>query len=444
MRSDVPRRSLLLTALAGTGAAVLPKPAFAAAPARDRLVRALTRAADGLSSTEPSDDLADLRPFGRLVGDAPVVGVGEASHGAHEFFTLKHRLMRYLMREKGFTTFALEASWSTGLRLNAYVLHGTGDPGQIMHEDFQSNYRIWNTREYLDLIEWMRDHNRRHGTRLQFMGDDICYPGPELFDAVTDHVRRHHPRSLARFTDLYDGLAPTIGAGAWIDSYRLGPRGERLDAAARAQDAVDELERLGSGPDPQEAAWAVQHARVIAAALRMWSADFTDPVKAAEAFGYREQVMADNVLWWQRRTGHRMLVSGANGHIARRSFWAGYSKVQGTFLTERLGDGYVSVGLTFDQGAFLARADNDAPLAQVCVGPAVEGSNEHTLDQVPLTDFLLNPRTAPEPARSWLAQARPTRSIGEFYPEPDQNVALSDSYDAIIHVSRISAAQPRS
>lgn len=441
MRSGIPRRSLLLTALAGTGAAVLPKPALAAsAPASDPVVRALSRAARRVRSTEPAADTGDLRPFGRLVGDAPVVGVGEASHGAHEFFTLKHRLMRYLVQEKGFTTFALEASWSTGLRLNEYVLHGTGDPARIMHEDFQSNYRIWNTREYLDLIEWMRDHNR-HGTRLQFMGDDICYPGPELFDAVTSYVRRHHPRSLPRFSELYDGLAPTIGAGAWIDSYRMGPLAQRQTAAARAQEALDALRRLGPGPEPHETAWAVQHARVIAAALRMWSADFTDPIAATEAFVYREQEMADNVMWWRRRTGHKMLVSGANGHIARRSFWTGYPKVQGTFLAERLGDAYVSVGLTFNEGSFLARADNESSLAEVSVGPAAEGSNEHTLDKVPLTDFLLDQRAAPQLARSWLAQARPTRSIGEFYPEAGQNVALGACYDAVIHVARITAAR---
>ncbi len=61
---------------------------------------------------------------------------------------MKYRVFRYLVREKGFRTFALEAPWSTRQRLDAYVLRGEGDPRQIMREEFQESYRLWNNREY--------------------------------------------------------------------------------------------------------------------------------------------------------------------------------------------------------------------------------------------------------------------------------------------------------
>ena len=64
--------------------------------------------------------------------------------------------------------------------------------------------------------------------------------------------------------------------------------------------------------------------------------------------------MADTVLWWHRRTGHKMLVSATNGHVARQSFRPAYPKMQGTFLAEQLGNAYVSVDLTFHEGSFLA------------------------------------------------------------------------------------------
>ncbi|HEY0697977.1 MAG TPA: erythromycin esterase family protein [Micromonospora sp.] len=234
MPSGVPRRPLMLTAL--LGAATLSSPASAAPPAGDPVVDALTRSAHPVRSTQPYGGLRDLRPFGRAVGDAAVVGVGEASHGAHEFFTLKHRLMRYLVEAKRFGTFALEASWSSGLRLNEYLLHGTGDPGDIMREEFQSNYRIWNIHEYLDLVTWMREHNRRHRSKLRFMGTDVVYPGPGLFDAVIDYLRRRHPAIVDRFEELYHGLRPppapapgstVTGSGRWPTAWPPPPASSR-------------------------------------------------------------------------------------------------------------------------------------------------------------------------------------------------------------------------
>jgi erythromycin esterase len=120
-----------------TSAPVSSAPAVASAP-----VRALDPIAHPLRSTEPGTGAADLQALGVMVGDAKVVGVGEATHGSHEFFALKDRLFRYLVEQKGFTTFALEISWSAGLRIDDYLQHGNGDerltttgPGRPGHPD---------------------------------------------------------------------------------------------------------------------------------------------------------------------------------------------------------------------------------------------------------------------------------------------------------------------
>ena len=43
-----------------------------------------------------------------MVGSASIVGLGEATHGAHEVFTMKNRIVNYLVSEKGFTNLVLE------------------------------------------------------------------------------------------------------------------------------------------------------------------------------------------------------------------------------------------------------------------------------------------------------------------------------------------------
>ncbi|MDQ1007806.1 ABC-type Mn2+/Zn2+ transport system ATPase subunit [Streptomyces sp. V4I23] len=73
-------------------------------------------------------------------------GLDKPDSGKVEFFSLKHRVLRYLVEHEGFRTFALQTSWSSGLRLDTYVRTGEGDPRRLMREEFQDTYAWWNTR----------------------------------------------------------------------------------------------------------------------------------------------------------------------------------------------------------------------------------------------------------------------------------------------------------
>ncbi|TVL90569.1 erythromycin esterase family protein [Streptomyces sp. SAJ15] len=419
--------------------------ATAPAPHTDP-VTALERAAHPLRSTEPSGPSSDLRPFGRMVGDAKVVGLGEATHGSHEFFAMKHRVFRYLVEQQGFRSFALEAPWSTGLRLNAYVLRGEGDPRRIMREEFQDAYRFWNNDEYLSLLRWMRAYNVAHPKDpVQFMGDDFGYAGPELYDRVTDYVREAHPALLPEFTELYRGLRPTTDVRAYMTAYMAKPLDERREMAARTRRALDLLSarRPGSGPaERARFAWAVRHATALDQTAQQYAFDFADPTGVRDAMLFRDRAMADNTAWWQRQTGDRVLLSAHNAHVSYESYDAGsYPRMQGAFLRDRLGSDYVSVGFTFDRGSFKATDPEGKAISTHTVGPAAPGSNEHTLDRVRHRDYVVDLRSAPPAARAWLATPRPTRAIGTSYPEPDRSLALAPSHDVLIHLREMRAAE---
>ncbi len=76
----------------------------------------LLREAQPLSGAEDDyDALLDL------VGDAPLVLLGEASHGTHEFYRERARITRRLIEEKGFRAVAVEADWPDAYRVNRYV-----------------------------------------------------------------------------------------------------------------------------------------------------------------------------------------------------------------------------------------------------------------------------------------------------------------------------------
>ncbi|WP_261720212.1 erythromycin esterase family protein [Streptomyces sp. FZ201] len=443
--------ALTLFIILGTTASVLPA-AAAAPPVRataasdhdGAVVDALARAAHPLRTVEPGGDTRDLRALDRMIGDARVVGLGEATHGSHDFFALKGRVLRHLVEERGFRAFALEAPWSTVARLDAYVVRGEGDPRRIMRDEFQRDYRWWNNTDYLRLIEWARAYNLRHpADPVRLVGDDIAWSGPELYDAVTGYAAGRDPKTAARLEELYRGLRPTEATGAYIDRYLGEPYAVREERAQRTGQALRLLRGMAPGKDRAAYERAVQDARVIDQTARQYAFDFTDPAQVSEAMRYRGEQMAANVLWWQRHTGARMLLSAHNNHVGYvPDRPAQYLKAQGAVLRDALGAGYVSVGLTFDHGSFRATGtDDETVVRRWAVGPAGPGTNEVVLDRVPHRNYVLDLRTVGSPAREWLRRARPTRSVGTAYPDGPHDIALARSYDVLIHLHRVSAAR---
>ncbi|CAL9650395.1 putative protein (plasmid) [Streptomyces sp. enrichment culture] len=432
-------------ASASAGASAPAAPEEAAAAAFRSPEAALGRVAHPLHTTEPRGGLADLRPFGRMVGDARVVGLGEATHNSHEFFTVKHRVFRYLVEEKGFRAFALEAPWSTGLRLDAYLLRGEGDLKQIMDEEFQGTYHWWNNAEYRDLLQWMRAYNVKHPKDpVRFVGDDAGFAGAELYDKVGAYAAEARPDLAPRLTELYRGLRPTTDATTYVNAYLSKPITERKELAERTGRAVDLLkQRPGTGADADAHAWAVQHATAIHQMTTLHAFDWDDPGQIGDAMLYRDRTMAENVAWWQQRTGLKTALAAHNGHIALRSYVPGpYPKVQGEFLREQLGAGYLSVGLTFDRGSFNA-FDQDGAARRFTVGPAAPGTAEHTLDRVRFRDFVVDLRNAPTAARTWLAAPHTVKNIGATYPgiADAPQIRLAEAHDVVIHLHQVEAAR---
>ncbi|MER7541118.1 erythromycin esterase family protein [Streptomyces sp. NPDC097704] len=405
---------------------------------------ALGRVAHPLRTTEPRGGLADLRPFGRMVGDARVVGLGEATHSSHEFLTVKHRILRYLVEEKGFRAFALETPWSTGLRLDAYLLRGEGDLKQIMDEEFQGTYRWWNNAEYRDLFQWIRAYNVKHpNDPVRFVGDDSGFAGAELYDKVNAYAAAARPDLAPQLTELYRGLRPATDAETYVNDYLSKPMAERKEFAERTGRAVDLLkQRPATGADADAHAWAVQHATAIHQMTTLFAFDWNDPRSVPDLMLYRDRVMAENITWWQQQTGDKIMLAAHNGHIALKTYIPdAYPKVQGDFLRERLGGGYLSVGLTFDHGSFNAFG-TDGAVHRFTVGSAVPGTAEHTLDRVRYRDFVVDLRNAPTAARAWLAAPHTVKNIGATYPgiADAPQIRLSESYDVVIHLQRVEAA----
>ncbi len=162
-----------------------------------------------LATTEAGHGFDDIAPIAPLIGDARIVGLGEATHGTCEFFQLKHRVVEYLVARQGFTVFAIEANQPECRALNDYVLHGTGDPRVGLDG---ISFWMWNTQEVLAMFEWMRawNANPEHHNKIQFTGFDmqmssIAYTSVAAYltkvAPATCRSRRCDETATSRFSD---------------------------------------------------------------------------------------------------------------------------------------------------------------------------------------------------------------------------------------------------
>ena len=120
---------------------------FAEAAPRRRTVRApavpdlspeawLRLHAFPIQTTNLVPSTIDLEPLRAIVGGADIVALAEATHGTHEFHTIRIRMIDYLVRELGFDVVIMEAPFPLLNRVNEYVRGGTESPQSIIDHAF--------------------------------------------------------------------------------------------------------------------------------------------------------------------------------------------------------------------------------------------------------------------------------------------------------------------
>jgi erythromycin esterase-like protein len=97
----------------------------------------------------------DPKAVAEAVGDANVVAIGESTHGTHEFFEARGRLLEALIA-RGFNVLALEASYTNVLPLDGFVRRGEGTVDDVLMQIGQWTLNVAETRE---IVLALRAHN---------------------------------------------------------------------------------------------------------------------------------------------------------------------------------------------------------------------------------------------------------------------------------------------
>lgn len=416
----------------------------------------LTEQTIDLNTVSPEADVGDLAALQDVFADLRIVGLGEATHGAREFFRLKHRFVRFLVEELGFRLLALEANFTQALALDRYVRRGKGDPESALESLY---IWAWQTEEMLALVEWLRAFNSNRPTedQVRFYGLDVQH-SMGVADAITDYLDRVDPEYLETVQEdlavLADqGLKLTIADG----------RDERIEAGGhlhRDLKATLEEHRTDYVTQSSERAWelARQNVSVLGRAIEFVRAAHTGhELFNKEVIQIRDRALAENVAWiLEHESADRIVVWAHNDHVNKvETVASGHSAASmGRHLAQWYGDTYYALGFEFGCGTFKAGVETEDERWYYKVQDCnLDDPISHTVGSVftaldrQLT--FLDVRTAKDDHRlvNWFDKEQRLNSFGSTYdPEhPEKHVqpyVLVESFDGLCYVNETTGTRP--
>lgn len=295
------------------------------------------------------DDFADLAPLGARLQGVQVIALAEQTHGGHDEFLAKLRLLRYLHERQGFELLLLESGMYDVGRLVRQMEAGARlddiAPGNVF-------YMYAKSAEGRELLRYI-DDSRHTEHPLLLAGIDAQHTGQLSLDGMLPGLRQRLQRS---------GLDALIGPD-WQDFARTGTAlldlGQPLAPEAQRAPFVDRLRRIEAalcGLQPEDSgedspAWWCRITRSLEAQARSrWS----------EGRDYqRDMAMGENAIWLQEHSfaGRKAVIWANTIHVARGLQRDAAHPQAGELMARHWGARYQVVQFSTGTGSYLDFVD---------------------------------------------------------------------------------------
>ena len=407
-----------------------------------------------LKTIEPAKGFSDLQPLKETWKDIQVIGLGEATHGTREFFLIRHRLIEFLVTQLGFTDLILEAPYASCQPINDYILTGKGDRATVLTGQ---GYIPWDTEEFSALVDWMRSYNQRapDEKKVRFHGMDVAYNGIGR-GVVLDYLRQLAPEQMTATDTLFQTLAAEEERWPGRLDQRtlqstfiplqqlctfLSTNKEKMIAASSAE----AWERVSKFADVMQQ-WVVTNIE-----------DTTLPhlPKLKPGLDRRDNYMIENVRYLlnQAQPNAKFIIWAHHSHIGGNNH---RGPVIGSYLKERLGNGYYALDVDCNLGTFQTRVvQSDGSLGELKADTIPAGPKQSFswyLSNVGKSPFFVDLRSAQvDPIVSkWLDTPKEITWGGWRYGADKNNkptathtmVAIKGYFDGVVFIERSTPTHP--
>ena len=393
----------------------------------------------------------DLDALIEDIGDRPVVMLGEASHGTHEYYTWRTAISKRLIQEKGFNFIAVEGDWPDCYKINRYV-KGYKDAGDTI-KDVLMNFDRWPTWmwanwEVAALAELMKEYNngKANERKVGFYGLDVYSLWDSMY-AMMDYLEKEDPQTAQTVRKAIQCFEPFQENEQMYARYSLTDHSCRDKVLALLREIRNNAHFLDG--DREAGFNTEQNALIAVNAEKYYTAMMSFD---NESWNVRDRHMMETLdrLLKFHGEGAKGIVWEHNTHIgdARATDMKRAGMVNiGQLAREEYGINEVYlVGFGSYQGTVIAGDEWGAPMRVKEVPNAREGSVEHALHRESPEDRYLLFNT--EDIREAYDESIRHRAIGVVYNPENERYGnyvpsvMANRYDAFIYLDETSALHP--
>ncbi|TVX88439.1 erythromycin esterase family protein [Paenibacillus agilis] len=382
----------------------------------------------------PESNFQDLDMLIPLLADKRIVYLGESSHGAAEFNSVKTRLIQYLHQQLGYNFVAFES----GLP-DAAIAQGEMKSKTAEETMKRSIFKVWWTEETLPLFQYMKD-TQDSQQPLRLLGFDIQLQTPLLKDAQWLKDKKLQEEVMQAEADL-----SKWSRGKDLAGYRK-VRPELLTLYKKLLEQVeshaDELKKQY----PDEPKITVLMKRAVEDRIRLIN-EFVEininvnidtekgnMMAMYRATEWRDRAMANNLIWLATEAypEEKFIVWAHNAHISKaqsQTYVPFTHKWMGELMPKELQHQSYVMGLYMASGE---SADNTRQ--PISVLPLIPGSLEDILSgaKQPYTFMDLRYRDN-ERGNSWMFE----RVVSYIWGNGPSLIVPRHHYDGVLLIDKV-------
>jgi erythromycin esterase-like protein len=404
----------------------------------------------------------DYAPLLEMIGDAPLVMIGEATHGTQEFYQQRAEITKLLICQKGFNAVAAEADWPDAYRINQYVRgrQGANNIARTLSHFKRFPGWMWRNNVVAEFAQWLQSYNQDQADER----DEVGFYGLDLYsmnssaDTVITILEDIDPEAAQRARVRYgcfDNFRDNLNDYGFASAFGIARSCEdeiveelleiREMAFQRMQHASDEQAELLFNLE--------QNARLVKNAEHYYRSLFSSH---ADSWNLRDQHMFETleVLFEyfnaKQEAPAKIVVWAHNSHIGDASATEYREREQfniGQLGRQHYKNDAVLVGFSTYTGTVTAASHWDTPGHRKLVRPALPGSCEDLLHSMgDSKDFYLLLRDNKQ-LKHYFDIHMLQRAIGVVYIPETERIShyfyarLAEQFDAIIHIDHTSAIE---
>lgn len=366
-----------------------------------------------------SDYFSDLKFLKKAIGNSDMVLLGESSHGVSEFYQLKTRLVKFLVREMGFEVIAFESGIYECAKANQEISKKSA-------EWLLKKCLIWElftTKEVLPLFQFIKDENTS-GKKLFLAGFD-----PESSENTPQKTgfegldRSQFMRSIIKNIDAK--LAEEVFY--FISTLKTGS-----STSFEERKKVEEyLNHLISSLSKMESSFTGK-AYFDFLLVKQIFQNISKQIKVLDARDYRDEIMADNIEWMRKNLfkGKKIIIWTHNSHAGYQQIPFKKGLVRKSMTSQLKSKKLYSIGFYMGQGQNHTWGRKLETIKMV-----LPNSYESMFQSLEKTQFFLDFKSLKRHSKShFLFQPRPSYWWGgidvDYFPLPNQ-------HDGIVFIKKV-------